>query len=104
MKTHNDENSYYAVRFVPQQAHTGRPYTCDLDRSFHGSITDATERRDFLLSPEGIAERAAKAESARQRRAAYEEHVARKQQEQEWRRATRLEMDPFFEDGLEVYA
>lgn len=98
---HPLDNDFRHVRFAGSQ--TGM-FACDLDRSYFDTLADAVARRDYLESDAGKQETAEREERRRIKREfdiARDERRARMSAERnEWR----LEVCPFFEDGLEVFA
>ena len=97
---YNKENLYRQIRWTGST----NQYACDIDYSYHDTLEAAVARRDYLESREGQQEQLQREERRRIRREfdiARDERRARMSAERnEWR----LEVCPFFEDGLEVFA
>jgi hypothetical protein len=100
-KTDNKESLWRFVRFTGISSNV---YVCDYDNSHHPTLEAAVARRDFFESDAGKQDRIQREERRRIQREfdiARAESKARMSAE---RQAWRLEVCPFFEDGLEVYA
>ena len=99
-RNNNKENLYRFVRYTG----ASDVFVCDFDNSHHATLFGCLAARDWYESPEGQQERLQREERRRIRREfdiARDERRARMSAERnEWR----LEVCPFFEDGLEVFA
>ena len=98
----SNDNIWRHVRFMGSLTGT---FACDLGgTTVHATLADAVAFRTYLESPEGQQEQLQREERRRIRREfdiARDERRARMSAERnEWR----LEVCPFFEDGLEVFA
>jgi hypothetical protein len=95
------DNAYRHIRWTGS---ANNLFACDIDNSRHDTLEAAVERRDYLESDAGKQEILQRNERRRIQREfdiAREERKARMGTERnEWR----LEVCPFFEDGLEVFA